>query len=278
MANIAFTTLVILILAAPGAIARTSYFSNEFTRQVLPRNWTDDIARAILWSIPFHLIGGWCVEMLQHHTDLKTTMNLLVVFRLLSGEYEGEVGFVVAWLYENASYITVYYGTMLLVALGLGHGLRWVIWHLELDVRWPNLLGYRSPWLYMLLGRGKLKVGPHQTILVYVDALTDLPAEVSGKTVLYRGLVSGFTTQEDGTLRDIILTGAYRGKFTQPGGLLSRLLPHQPKFVWQAVEPGDYLTLKYADLKNLNITYQIYPPAETEEPARTEKAEEQGKE
>jgi len=270
MANIAFTTLVILILAAPGAIARSSYFSDKFTRQVLPRNWTDDIARAILWSIPFHLVGVWCVEMLQHHTDVKTTMNFLVVFRLLSGEYEGQVGHVVARLYANASYITVYYGAVLFAAFALGHLLRWVVWYGELDVRWPNLLAFRSPWLYTLLGRGKLEVGPTQTILVYVDALTDLPAEVPGKTVLYRGLVSGFSTEENGTLRDIILTGAYRGKFTQRVGLLSR----KPKFVWQAIEPGDYLTLKYTDLKNLNITYRIYPPAE---PARVAEGEVMGK-
>jgi hypothetical protein len=262
MANIAFTTLVILILAAPGAIARAGYFSNEFTRQVLPRNWTDDIARAILWSIPFHVVGVWCVEMLQHHTEVNTTMNFLVVFRLLSGEYEGQVAPVVARLYENAFYITVYYSVILLAAFGLGHLLRWVVWSQELDVRWPNLLAYRSPWLYTLLGRGKLKVSPNQTILVYVDALTDLPAEVPGKTVLYRGLVSAFSTEENGTLRDIILTGAYRGKFTQRTGPFS----HKPRFVWQAIEPGDYLTLKYADLKNLNITYQIYPHVEAGEP------------
>jgi len=262
MANIAFTTLIILMLAAPGAVARASYFSNEFTRQVLPRNWTDDMARAILWSIPFHVVGVWCVELLQHHTSIQTTMNFLVVFRMLSGEYEGQVSPVVARLYDNAGYLTVYYGMILLAAFGLGHGIRFVVWKYELDVRWPNLLAYRSPWLYTLLGRGKLQVGPNETILVYVDALTDLPAEVPGKTVLYRGLVSGFSTEEDGTLREIILTGAYRGKFSHVRGLFFR----KATFVWQAIEPGDYLTLKYADLKNLNITYQIYSPAEVGAP------------
>ena len=80
--------------------------------------------------------------------------------------------------------------------------------------------------------------------------------------MLYRGLVSAFTTEENGALRDIVLTGAYRGKFTQPHGPFR----HRPIFEWQEIEPGDYLTLKYADLKNLNITYQIYPPV-PEEPA-----------
>lgn len=260
MANIAFTTLIILLLAAPGAIARASYFSHEFTRQVLPRNWTDDIARAILWSIPFHFVGAAVVEFLQHCTQWRTTMTFLVMFRLLSGEYDGQLEPIVARLYENAKYLTAYYGLMVLFAFGIGHLFRWVVWRWEWDIRWPKVFAFRSPWLYTLMGRGKLPVQANERILVYVDALTDLPANVSGRTILYRGLVSGFSTNEDGTLQDILLTGAYRGKFDHPQGWVARLCGDKPAFSWQPIEPGNFFALRYSEIKNLNITYEIYPP------------------
>ena len=55
MNNIAFTTLVILVMAFPGHVLRASYYAGTFTRNVLPKSWTDDIAKAALYSLPLHL-------------------------------------------------------------------------------------------------------------------------------------------------------------------------------------------------------------------------------
>ena len=63
--NIAFTTLVILILAVPGYIARSAYQTDKFTRDVLQRDITSGIVLAILYSIPFHFLGAAVINHLD---------------------------------------------------------------------------------------------------------------------------------------------------------------------------------------------------------------------
>ena len=43
VSNLAFTSLIFLLLAVPGYVARACYHSGNFTRHLLPRSWTDDI-------------------------------------------------------------------------------------------------------------------------------------------------------------------------------------------------------------------------------------------
>ena len=87
MTNIAFTTLVILVLSFPGYVLRASYYAGKFTSHVLPRNWTEDIARAILISLPLHLTMLSVFEWLQYSGVIHTTLTFEVVFRILAGEY-----------------------------------------------------------------------------------------------------------------------------------------------------------------------------------------------
>lgn len=272
MTNIAFTTLVVIVLAFPGYIFRACYFADTFTRQVLPRSWTDDIAKAILYSLPFHVVGILLFEFLQHHGWIKHTLSFEVGFRILTGDYgespannEYRLANLVRTLYDNSRYLLSYYAFAVIGALVVGHALRSLVWKLELDVKVPVLFGFRNPWLYTLMGRGQLPV-PHSQILVWVDALTDEPTEVPGKTRLYRGLVSGFTTEESGALRDIILTAARRGKLKTRKG-------KEPEFLWQPINPGDFFVLRYAEIKNINITYLSSRSAASERLGQTGSAE-----
>jgi hypothetical protein len=262
MNNIAFTTLVILILAVPGFIFRASYLSGPFTRQVLPANITDDIARGILWSLPFHAIGMYASACLQHTGVIQTTLNFETLARILSGIYrsEGE-GFtdIIDRLYRNSTYITLYYLSVLLAALALGHASRKLVWSFKLDVHIPWLLRFRNPWIYDLMGRDVPAPYKGAQVFAYIDALTNIAIDgQEGKTRLYRGIVAGFTTEENGALRDIYLTEAQRGNFREDEG--------KKIFEWRPVAPGNLFVLKYSELKNLNITYASPLPLNSTSP------------
>jgi hypothetical protein len=248
--NIAFTTLVILLFAFPGYLAISGYFSGEFTRQVLTPNWTDDIVRGLLFSMPFHLIGIGIFECLQHNGFIHHSLNFEIAFRIMTAEFgnSSNLSHIVNKLYANMGYIIFYYIGVLALASSIGHLFRILVWKWELDVKFPSLFKYRNDAIYRLMGRGQLPV-PHNKILVWVDALTDQQTEQPGKNRLYRGIVAGFTTNADGTPRDLILTGARRGKFVQ-GEQEGEYI-----FQWEPITPGDYFSLKYRDIKNLNITY-----------------------
>jgi hypothetical protein len=89
---------------------------------------------------------------------------------------------------------------------------------------------------------------------VRVEALTKIPLEDGdGRARLYRGIVEGFTTEETGALRDILLTEVERGKFRKEPA-------RDREFYWKAVTPGNLMVLKYSELQNINITYLLELP------------------
>lgn len=276
MTNIAFTSLIFLVLAFPGYVFLASYLSNEFTRQVLVRSWTDDLAKAIISSLPFHVVGILIVEYLQRFNVIHHTLDAEIAFRMLAGEFSNtghdyrlHFGEIVERLYQNQGYLLAYYVLILIAAWGVGHCLRYLVWNCELDLKLPAVFKFKNSWIYSILGRGQLEGVPSKDILVWIDALTDEPTEVPGKTRLYRGLVAGFTTDGNGALRDLIVTAASRSKFTLKEG--------KHEFSWQRIEPGDYFLIKYSEIKNLNITYrsasELVPAASVGQVPASEKSD-----
>lgn len=270
MTNIAFTTLVILIFSFPGYVLRASYYAGKFTSHVLPRNWTDDIARAILFSLPLHLVVLSFFEWLQHVGVIQSTLSFDVIFRVISGEYGDEFSSTIANVYVNARYLMVYYLSILVLAAGLGYVLRKIVWNWKWDVRYPWLFRYKNEWLYTLLGRDvPVPSDPDYDgakVYVRVEALTKIPIEEgAGRARLYRGIVEGFTTEESGALRDILLTEVERGKFRKEPA-------KEREFYWKAVTPGNLMVLKYSELQNINITYLLELPrsSPTEKTAATQ--------
>jgi hypothetical protein len=274
--NFAFTSLLFLLLALPGYVFRSCYNSGEFTRQLLSRTWTDDVAKAFLYSIPFHVIGLEVFEWLQHSHRITHSLTWEVPFRLLTGEYtqieknaHGSIESMVGSLYSNQGYVLGYFGLILILAFSLGHVLRKAVWIYELDVKWPWLFRFKSEWLYQVMGRGKLFV-PHRTWLcrmlgipaqasvrhrdtiVILDAVTDQATEERGKTQLYSGIVAGFTVDETGALSEILLVKTKRGKF------LMNYPMGRSHFVLEDI-PGRAFMLRYSTVKNLNLTYLPAP-------------------
>ena len=242
--NIAFTTLAILLLAMPGYVARSAYLTDDFTRDVLPANWKNEIALAILYSLPFHFIGVTIIAHLYLNGYLSANVNFDVLFRLLAGKYGkdgAEFSPLSNNLYQYIHRIAVYFICILLTAELFGIFLRKIVWNYKLDVRIPTLFRYRNRWLYLLTGRDQLHLeDPHITV---VDALTEL----GPSTQLYRGLVVGFTSNENGDLEDLYLGDTFRGEFVESAS-------GEQLFDWHDI-PGDFFILKYEDIKNLNISF-----------------------
>lgn len=272
MGNFAFTTALILLLALPGYLFRACYYSGEFTRQLLSRSWTDDVAKAILFSVPFHVVTLSVFERLQHAHWMAHTLYAELPFRVLVDQYsdpsqylKGSIAGIISALYSNQSYVLAYYGFVLTLAFLCGHGLRHLVWEYELDVKFPALFRFKSEWIYQLMGRGKLFVPhenwlcrmlgiagagsvPHEATIVILDGVTDQPSERPGRGQLYSGIVSGFTVDEKGGLSEIVLVKAKRGKF------LGKTPFAGAEFVLEEI-PGRAFVLRYSAVKNLNLTY-----------------------
>ncbi|MDQ6734878.1 MAG: hypothetical protein M3Z35_12350, partial [Nitrospirota bacterium] len=156
----------------------------------------------------------------------------------------------------NTRYVISYYGSTLIVAVSLGYALRKIVWKWKWDVKYPWLFRYKNEWLYTLMGRDVPVPSdyPEARIYVRVEALTKTPLqEETTRTRLYRGIVEGFTAEDNGALRDILLTEVERGKFRKEPA-------KEQEFYWKQVTPGNLMILKYSELQNLNITYLMELP------------------
>lgn len=248
MPNIAFLSLVYLLLAVPGFLVRSSYYSGEFTSNLLPRSWTDEIGKAILYSVPFHFLWVLIVGALQRIGLTHHTLEIETVIRLLSGEYgEGNNSLhgIILRFYDNAWHVLFFYLGGLGTALLVGNEARKLVWGKELDVnsRW---LRYRSEWLYKIMGRGQLKGVPMNDTEAWVDILSEQGTSVPGKAILYRGLAAGYTTEENGALRDIILADVKRTDGEKDASGTIR---------WVRV-PGRFFVMSYSKVRNMNVTYE----------------------
>lgn len=248
MPSIAFLSLIYLLLAVPGFLYRSFYHSGEFTRNLLPRSWTDEIGKAILYSVPFHALWIAIFQWCQHLGVFHYSMSLETFVRLMAAEYaDSDYSFhsIIVRIYENMAYVTFYYLAVLITAVMAGIMFRKIVWERELDVKQP-WLRYRSEWLYKIMGRGALKDVPFKDTEAWIDILSEQDTSVPGRAMLYRGLAAGYTTEDNGALRDLILTDVKRtdGEKNDAGEVR-----------WRRV-PGRFFVMSYSKVQNMNITYE----------------------
>jgi hypothetical protein len=245
--TLALTSIIVLLLASPGFIARSSYYKNKFSKQAVPKSMTEDIVRGLLYAMPIHLVAVFFWEHIHHRWWIGRDIDYVAVFRLLSGNYgtDGKLFEpIVQNIYSNIHWVMTYLALIALGAFGAGHGLRWVVWNRQLDVRWPSIFGYKSDWLYLLFGREELDL--ETIVLPYADVIVEHPAQ-DKSTRIYRGVVLDFITDEAGELTDIVLIETRRGKFDKSESGTTA-------FRWEPI-PGDRFVIKYECVLNLNVTY-----------------------
>jgi len=249
--NLALTTIFILVLAVPGYVALNTYHSKGMLRAVLPRDIPGDLAKAFLVSLPLHWFCIVVVELLHHGFVVVPDINFKIVGRLITGNYSPESKLFssdIDNLYQHSLFIIGYVFFLLAVSFLTGLIARDLVWNRKLDLKFPNLFGFRNKWLYLLTGREFMEENPSVgEVIPMVDAL----ASVGGKTRLYRGVVEDFATDQTGALQEIYLIQALRGKFRE-------VAQGPAEFYWEEI-PGDLFVLKYSEVLNLNITYLPVP-------------------
>lgn len=173
------------------------------------------------------------------------------MLRLLSGEYpitkDGHDHFsaMVFTLYQNKGYIALYYALVFATSIITAYLARKYVWKHALDVKW-TWLRYKNDWLYRIMGRGSLPGVAQEKTASWVDIVTSQETDVPGKLLMYRGRAAGFTTEEDGTLRNIILKNAMRSSLQKNGD--------KTTFAWHSI-PGNSLIIDKEKIQNMNFTY-----------------------
>jgi len=261
--NFAFPALLVFLLVLPGIVLRYSYARGPWgwASPTSLRRVSEELAYGVAFALALHV--GWLilVRRLGFQPDVDAMFLLLAgnfgegsqhldrVRSSVAGHYAGVAGYLVS-LYAAAA-----------VAGNLGHRAvrRLKLDHLTKTFRFDNY------WYYMLTGEVldfRENAGERRSVDgVYFSAVVD---HASG-SYLYRGIVSDFTFDRDGTLDTVVLTDAHRRKLVddrQEGEPSTHVGPSEPDERYYEIR-GDFLVLRYAEIRTLNLDYFAVTLAES---------------
>jgi hypothetical protein len=267
--NLAFPAVLFFLLALPGIVAVRAYFVGTKDSPTVRSSLPDQLA----WGIPvaalFHVIwmplgswiGAWC--------DVPA-IHLPTVLRLLAGSHALDDSVVrIATAHPLASFL--YFFSITVGAFVAGLGAHQVIRRFGLDHRYA-FFRFDSPWFYLLSGEraafpeaadslamdwGTWETGkidsPLPPDLIVVSAVLE-----RDQSLIYEGVVTDFVLDREGNLDYIELALPIRRlmKDDVPADSERRQGFHQrasdPRYYRIA---GNFLILKYAEVKELNIDY-----------------------
>jgi hypothetical protein len=253
--NFAFPALLVFLLVLPGIVLRYSYARGPWgwASPTSLRRVSEELAYGVAFALVLHVVWLAVVRRLGYQPDVDTMFLLLVgnfgeggehldrVRSSVAGHYGGIAGYLVS-LYAAAG-----------ISGNLGHR---AVRRLQLDHR-TKTFRFDNYWYYMLTGEVlsfRENAGEGRAVDgVYFSAVVD---HASG-SYLYRGIVSDFTFDRDGALDTIVLTDAHRRKLTddrEEEEPTPHVGPMKPDERYYEIR-GDFLILRYAEIRTLNLDY-----------------------
>jgi hypothetical protein len=253
--NFAFPALLVFLLVLPGIILRYSYARGPWgwASPTSMRRVSEELAYGVTFALVLHAVWLAIVRRLGFQPDVEAMVLMLLgnfgegsehldrVLDSVAGYYPGIAGYLVS-LYSAAG-----------VAGNLGHR---AVRRLRLD-HLTKIFRFDNYWFYMLTGevldfRENAEDG-REVDGVYCSAVVD---HASG-SYLYRGIVSDFTFDRDGTLDTIVLMDAHRRELTDDraeGEPRPPMGPAAPDERYYEIR-GDFLILRSTEFRTLNLDY-----------------------
>lgn len=253
--SFAFPALLAFLLVLPGIILRYSYARGPWgwASPTSLRRVSEELAYGVAFALVLHGLWLALVRRLGFTPDVDS-MFLLLVGNFGEGDrYLDRVLAAVSRHYPwVAGYLVSLYGASA-VAGNLGHR---AVRRLKLDHR-TKTFRFDNYWYYMLTGEVldfSENAGEGRRVDgVYLSAVVD---HASG-SYLYRGIVSDFTFDRDGALDTIVLWDAHRRRLVddrEEGSPRAAVGPAVPDERYYEIR-GDFLVLRYAELRTLNLDY-----------------------
>jgi hypothetical protein len=208
--NVAFSTLLLLVLATPGYFFLLTFNAGRLNKNVLPKEWIQDVLRMIFYSFPFHILALFAVAHIIPPEWVKPHEVSADVFHLLVGTSTNTtITPLYDRLYSAIHWIIAYFFAVIVIAALVGYVSRWAVWEGRLDVKFETLR-YNNNWLYFFTGRDRvpsLQHGFHDLLQAIqlacgwlhpkyrIASIVDVLVEVEGVSRIYRGFIEGsFTT------------------------------------------------------------------------------------
>ena len=240
--NLAFPALIVFLLVLPGFLARRAYQQAEKT-QIDAAPFGVAITQAFFWALALDLAWSALVHTLVARIDFDALFTLVIGDRSPSTHVEAALRSLALDPWRPLAFFLSLYVFSVLA----GRGGRALVRALGLDRQEWQFLGFTSPfrfatpWYYLFTAYDRTPKPEGVVVAGVVD--------ISGKAYLYAGFLANYFLNDDGSLDRMILKYAIR----RPMDADIDATADAPDRFYDI--DGDYLVLRYDELKTLNVKY-----------------------
>lgn len=262
--NFAFPAVFILLLVLPGIVCRYWYRKGNWKHPLTVEPIAEETAKSVLLAVVLHAVWASAVDLIGYPVDLRAVLTLLI----------GHAGAAFEQAVESAlsapGAVLAYFVSVYFVSGLSGYAAHRVVRGLKLDHKY-RLFRFDNPWYYLFSGElGDFPENADEcdserfnSGLVYLAAVM----QQGSNAYLYYGQIESFEFDRQGSLDRIMLRYAVRRKLEDDRGAEEYQSPYEDDRYYKIGEGSDdFLVLRYADLRTLNIEYTYI----TVEPAAAE--------
>jgi hypothetical protein len=237
--NIALGSTFAIVFLLPGILFRKGYFSGEFSRQFLSKDFFQLFINTLIPSVliyiiawPFCYWAGW-------------TYDLRVIFGLIASSdnlNSSSIEAIITYQFPILSFLVIINLSSLLTGFLLNLIVRRNWW----DVKY-NIFRYENIWHYILTAkffhtnRSQFELSRDKIDDIEISYCVAL-VSIGGENILYNGILIDYQLAHDGGLDLIFLKDTKRRLINNPNGVYENI-------------DGNIFVIKYENVINLNLTF-----------------------
>jgi hypothetical protein len=257
--DIAFTSIILVLLFLPGLIFFRAYFANSFSSKYFKSSFSSIIPTIIIPSLILHFLAFQFIKPFV----FKYEPNIEYIGLLLTIDKPEILSEIFLNIKLHLKEIATYFLLLYLFSAILGFSIWSIIRKLKLDrkippLRFPNkwyyiftgeLLEFSDNWKYKnsknFFRKKKTSDSKVENVSIsirYVEVLV----QIGNYSIIYSGILEdyGLSKSEAGV------------EFIKLSNVTKSILSLKSKVINKSIIiPGDFLIIPFIEIKNLNITY-----------------------
>jgi hypothetical protein len=251
--NIAFTTILLFIILAPGFIARSAYNSSKLSVNDTNKNIVNELTWSIIPSLTLHtLFIGIVHNLSSYFIDFQLLGNLILGVTT-SNKAEESFKQLGDFKYEIFSYNLI----LFTFSFFIGYGFREIIRYFAIDRR-VRYFRFTNKWHYIFTGEClDFKDVPDKYEEI-TDKIINVLCKVNGKSILYTGEFFNYYIDSKGDLEAVHLRNPIRRELDKDDAKVKDYY----------VIASRYLVIPNTDIININFRYfsleEVVEPTEEE--------------
>lgn len=238
--NIAFTSILIFILLAPGFLSRIAFNSSKLSVRNPNRNLINELTWSIIPSLTIHIIAITLVEWISnYYIDFNQLGNLILgvtAENTVEKSFNQLRKFIYPIFFYNLSVFTF--------SFLIGFGVQKTIRKFSLD-RTVRYLRFSNKWHYIFTGECLDFPDVPDDFEEITDKIINVLCKVNGRNVLYTGEYFNYYIDSNGDLEAIHLKYPIRRYLEKDKGTREDYYQIESR----------YLVIPNSDIININFRY-----------------------